>query len=279
MALGADGLYRQAMTASAAKRTESNGNPADQVTKQPREHERGTTGDAPRYAAIKRFIHDAIEGGALKAGDRVPSEAELVTRFGVSRMTANRALRELQSAGVLVRRAGSGSFVAEAKPIGHMIEIRNIADEVRARGHAYRARVVRNEAVKAGVDTAALMGVAAGTRLFHSIIVHHEAEFPIQIEERIVLASVAPDYATTDFTHMTPNEYLTRIAPLERVEHRVRAAMPDDPTRSLLGLEDGEPILVMTRQTWSRGRLVSHAWLTHPANRFELSASFSVPSS
>jgi GntR family histidine utilization transcriptional repressor len=267
------------MTASAAKRTESNGNPAEKVTREPSDRERGTAGDAPRYAAIKRFIHDAIEGGTLKAGDRVPSEAELVTRFGVSRMTANRALRELQSAGVLVRRAGSGSFVAEAKPIGHMIEIRNIADEVRARGHAYRARVVQNEVVKAGVDTAALMGVAAGTRLFHSIIVHHEAEFPIQIEERIVLASVAPDYATTDFTHMTPNEYLTRIAPLERVEHRVRAAMPDDPTRSLLGLEDGEPILVMTRQTWSRGRLVSHAWLTHPANRFELSASFSVPSS
>ncbi len=279
MALDADGLYRQAMTASAAKRTESNGNPAEKVTKQPREHERGTAGDAPRYAAIKRSIHDAIEAGTLRPGDRVPSEAELVTRFGVSRMTANRALRELQSAGVLVRRAGSGSFVAEAKPIGHMIEIRNIADEVRARGHAYRARVVQNEVVKAGVDTAALMGVAAGTRLFHSIIVHHEAEFPIQIEERIVLASVAPDYATTDFTHMTPNEYLTRIAPLERVEHRVRAAMPDDPTRSLLGLEEGEPILVMTRQTWSRGRLVSHAWLTHPASRFELSASFSVPSS
>lgn len=279
MALDADGLYRQAMTASAAKRTESNGNPAEKVTTQPRERERDKADDAPRYAAIKRFIHDAIEGGTLKSGDRVPSEAELVTRFGVSRMTANRALRELQSAGVLVRRAGSGSFVAEAKPIGHMIEIRNIADEVRARGHAYRARVVQNEAVKAGGDTAALMGVAAGTRLFHSIIVHHEAEFPIQIEERIVLASAAPDYATTDFTHMTPNEYLTRIAPLERVEHRVRAAMPDDPTRSLLGLEDGEPILVMTRQTWSRGRLVSHAWLTHPANRFELSASFSVPSS
>lgn len=279
MALRADGLYRQAMTASAAKRTESNGNPAEKVTQQPREDGRGTAGDAPRYAAIKRFIHDAIESGTLKPGDRVPSEAELVTRFGVSRMTANRALRELQSAGVLVRRAGSGSFVAEAKPIGHMIEIRNIADEVRARGHAYRARVVQNEVVKAGVDTAALMGVAAGTRLFHSIIVHHEAEFPIQIEERIVLASVAPDYATTDFTHMTPNEYLTRIAPLERVEHRVRAAMPDDPTRSLLGLEEGEPILVMTRQTWSRGRLVSHAWLTHPASRFELSASFSVPGS
>jgi len=270
MAQGVLGLYRQAMTANTVKRREANGNPAKKGAEEP--------GEAPRYAAIKLSIHEAIKNGTLHPGDRVPSEAELVSRFGVSRMTANRALRELQSAGVLVRRAGSGSFVAEAKPIGHMIEIRNIADEVRARGHAYRARVVRNEAVKAMGDIAALMGVAAGTRLFHSVIVHHEAEFPIQLEERIVLASVAPDYGEMDFTRMTPNEYLTRTAPLERVEHRVRAEMPDDPTRNLLGLTDGEPILVMTRQTWSRGKLVSHAWLTHPASRFELSASFSVSS-
>lgn len=267
------------MTATAAKRRESKTNPTREATDTGPESGRTTNGagEAPRYAAIKMFIRDAIKSGTLRPGDRVLSEAELVSRFGVSRMTANRALRELQSVGVLVRRAGSGSFVAEPRPIGHMIEIRNIADEVRARGHAYRARVVQNEAVKATADTAALMGVAAGTRLFHSIIVHHEAEFPIQLEERIVLASAAPDYGDMDFTRTTPNEYLTRIAPLERVEHRVRAAMPDDPTRTLLGLSDGEPVLVMIRQTWSRGRLVSHAWLTHPANRFELSASFAVP--
>ncbi len=74
----------------------------------------------------------------------------------------------------------------------------------------------------------------------------------------------------------TPNEYLTRIAPLERVEHRVRAAMPDDRVRGMLGLDKEEPVLVMTRRTWSRARLVSHAWLTHPGGRFELSASFST---
>ena len=82
----------------------------------------------PRYAAIKQFLVDAIGDGKLKPGDRVPSESELVAKFGVSRMTANRALRELQSAGLLDRRAGSGTFIAEPRPIGHMIEIRNIAD-------------------------------------------------------------------------------------------------------------------------------------------------------
>lgn len=231
---------------------------------------------APRYAAIKQSISDAIRDGRLKPGDRVPSEAEFVEQFGVSRMTANRALRELQAAGIVVRRAGVGSFIAEPRPIGQMIEIRNIAEEIRERGHVYRARVIQNVLERANADTAPLLEVPLGTKIFHSIIVHHEAEFPIQLEERFVLASIAPDYGTIDFTQMTPNEYLTRIAPLERVEHRVNAMMPDERTHSMLGLAGGEPVLRMTRRTWSRSRLVSHAWLTHPGTRFELSAAFSI---
>ena len=229
----------------------------------------------PRYLAIKQSICDAVRDGALQPGDRVPSEAELVHRFNVSRMTANRALRELQAAGVVVRRAGSGSFIAEPKPIGQMIEIRNIAEEIRQRGHAYRARVIQNREERATVETAPLLEVSVGTKLFHSIIVHHEADFPIQIEERFVLASIAPEYGKLDFTQLTPNEYLTRIAPLERVEHRVCATMPDDRMRGMLGLSDGEPVLQMTRRTWSGSRLVSHAWLTHPGTKFELTAAFS----
>src|SRR3546814_677997 len=114
------------------------------------------------------------------------------------------------------------------------------------------------------------------TKIFHSIIVHHEAEFPIQLEERFVLAAAAPDYGTLDFTQLTPNEYLTRTAPLGRVEHLVCATMPDAQTRDMLSLNEGEPILRMTRRTWSSGRLVSHAWLSHPGTRFELSAAFSI---
>lgn len=236
----------------------------------------GSDTAAPLYALIKQRIADAIKDGSLKPGDRVPSESELVQQFDVSRMTANRALRELQAAGVLVRRAGLGTFVAEPKPIGQLIEIRNIAEEVRARGHVYRARVIHNSAERANAETAPLLETTSGTRLFHSVIVHHEDEFPIQIEERFVLGSIAPDYDKLDFTQLTPNEYLTRIAPLERVEHRVNAMMPDDRTRTMLGLTDNEPVLRMTRRTWSAGRLVSHAWLTHPGKRFELTAAFSV---
>src|SRR3546814_1872386 len=80
----------------------------------------------------------------------------------------------------------------------------------------------------------------------------HEAGLPIQLEERFVLASAAPDYGKMDFSQQTPNEYLVKIAPLERVDHTVRALMPDTKARDLLNMKEGEPALLLIRQTWSR---------------------------
>ncbi len=228
----------------------------------------------PRYAAIKTYILDGIAAGRLKPGDRVSSEHEFGALFGVSRMTVNRALRELKRDGVLVGVAGVGSFVAEPRPQGHLIELRNIAEEVRARGHAYAATVVDNRRLKATREAAACLDVAVGTPVFHSLIVHRENGVAIQLEDRLVLAAAAPDYGTIDFTATTPNEVLMRVAPLERVEHKVRAVIPDDRTRALLAMAPGAPGLLLIRRTWSGGRVVSHAELFHPGDRFEFSDSF-----
>lgn len=230
----------------------------------------------PRYAAIKAYILDAISSGRRRPGDRLESEAELIRQFGVSRMTAHRALRELQDAGVVVRMPGVGSFVADQSAKGQIIEIRNIADEIRSRGHTHSAQVISNKAQKADRKTAALLGVVAGTPIFHSTIVHHQSGVPIQLEDRCVLASAVPGYGQADFTEITPTQYLMRNAPLERVDHIVRAILPDNATRELLQLKEGEPCLLLIRRTWSRSQLVSHARLFHPGSRFEFNDSFNV---
>lgn len=227
----------------------------------------------PLYAVIKNFVIDGIKSGALSPGDRLPSEVELVEKFGVSRMTANRALRELQNEGTITRHAGVGSFIAERHATGQIIEIHNIADEIRSRGHEYHAEVIECHKVQSDPHIAGLMGIASGKPLFHSIIVHFEAGAPLQLEDRYVLIEFAPDYLQADFTRMTPNEYLTRIAPIDRFEHRVKALIPNAEERKLLAIRAGEPALVMERRTWSRNRIASFAKLTHPGNRFELAAS------
>jgi GntR family histidine utilization transcriptional repressor len=230
----------------------------------------------PLYAAIKKSIIEAIGRGDLRPGDRVQSEAEITKQFGVSRMTANRALRELQDVGVLTRLPGVGSFVADASAKGHIIEIRNIADEIRARGHQHSSLVIRNIAEKANRKTAPRLGVAVGTLIYNSMIVHHEAGVPIQLEERFVLGEAAPGYDQADFSQTTPNEFLMRAAPLERVDHVVRAVLPTEEAVKLLGIKPSEPCLLLVRRTWSCSRLVSYAHLTHPGSRYEFEDSFTV---
>src|SRR5437879_12093355 len=66
------------------------------------------------YSSLSRDIHS----GRWKRGERLPSEAQLVERFRVSRITIGRAVRDLQAAGLVERRAGSGTFVKAARGAG-----------------------------------------------------------------------------------------------------------------------------------------------------------------
>src|SRR5271154_2218479 len=114
----------------------------------------------PLYLQVKRHILDNIGSGKWATSTRVPSENDIVKSFGVSRMTANRALRELRDEGVLVRIAGIGSFVADQHAHAHPLEIRGIADEIGRRGHVHRAQIVTLERVRAVGELAEDFGIA-----------------------------------------------------------------------------------------------------------------------
>ncbi|MGO9512256.1 MAG: histidine utilization repressor [Steroidobacteraceae bacterium] len=228
----------------------------------------------PLYLKVKRHILDNIGSGKWRPSDRVPSENEIVKAFGVSRMTANRALKELRDEGVLVRIAGVGSFVADRHARAHPLEIRSIADEIRERGHVHRAEVVSLERIRAVADLAEDFGVAPRTELYCSVIVHFENDRPVQLEDRYVLPKLAPDYLTVDFTRTTPYDYLVKVAPLQDAEHLLRAVMPDERTRKLLAMKRDEPCLLMIRRTWAAGQIASVARLYYPGSRYEMSGRF-----
>ena len=228
----------------------------------------------PLYLQVKQHILDNIGSGKWGAATRVPSENDLVKSFGVSRMTANRALRELRDEGIVVRIAGVGSFVADHHAQGHPLEIRGIDTEIRRRGHSHRSEVVALERVRAVGQLAEDFDVAPRSDLFFSAIVHFESDQPIQLEDRYVAPRLAPDYLSHDFTQRTPHEYLMQAAPLQEAEHVLRAEMPDERIRRLLAMERLEPCLVVIRRTWTAGQIASVARLYHPGSRYELSGRF-----
>ena len=233
----------------------------------------------PRYQQLKEMIIRRISDGELLPLDRVPSENELVETMQVSRMTANRALRELTSEGYVDRIAGRGTFVADFRARSHLLEVQNIADEIARRGHSHRSEVVRQSRQRARGEIARALHVDQGSNIFHLLLVHLENGVPVQVEDRHVLADFAPDCLAQDFTRVTPSAYLTGIAPLAEAEQVVRAANPNRAIQKHLQMTAGEPCLVVIRRTWSHGRPVTFARLHHPGSRYELTGHYTPPGS
>ena len=224
----------------------------------------------PRYQELKDLIIGRIASGELRPHDRVPSEHELVDAMNVSRMTAKRALRELNDEGYVERVAGRGTFVADYRSQSHVLEVQNIADEIAGRGHSHASTVVRQSKQHARGDVAKALQVEQGTDVFHLLLVHYENGAPIQVEDRHVLASFAPGCLEQDFEKVTPSAYLTTVAPLQEADHVVRAVLPNAAVRQHLQMTAGEPALVVIRRTWSDGRPVTFTRLHHPGSRYEL---------
>jgi GntR family histidine utilization transcriptional repressor len=226
-----------------------------------------------RYLQVKNHILDGIRELRWSEGERVPSENQLVKTYDVSRMTARRALKELTSEGVLFSRQGQGTFVATAKSRSSIMTLRNIADEIKDRGHQHSCKILcleqqQNESI------AERFGLISNPTIYFSRIIHYENKIPIQLEERFVKPELAPEYLLQDYQSTTAYEYLMKVCPVSEAEHQVEALMPSSEQSNWLEMSQLEPCLKLTRTTWSNNQIASFAWLYHPGDRFQLGSHF-----
>ncbi len=228
------------------------------------------------FQQIKTIVRDKVRAGEWNTGDRIPSEVDLATTYGVARMTVNRALRELTEEGVLERVAGIGTFVAVSKPKLNLLVITHIRDEIRACGHDYSCRVVMQRPEFAPPEIAGAFGIEPNAPIFRLICVHLDNGRPLQLEDRYVNPAAAPAFLAQDFTVEPPSEYLfNNISHHElEIEHVVDAAHPSEAQALLLEIEVNEPCLILTRRTWTAGVPVTFARFFHPAHRYSLGSRF-----
>ncbi|NNE22296.1 MAG: histidine utilization repressor [Rhizobiales bacterium] len=224
----------------------------------------------PLYVQLKEHILARIRSREWAPGSRVLSENEIVEQFSVSRMTANRALKELTQEGFLARVPGVGTFVKEPPQRASLLEIRNIADEIAARGHFHSSEIAHKGLVDASPAIAEEFETNAGARLFHITMVHRENGVPVQLEDRYVNPLAAPDFLNLDFAGITPTAYLVANVPVDELEHTVEAMMPSPQEQALLDVPAGEPCLTLHRRSWSRDRVVTAVRFTYPASRHAL---------
>ena len=233
-----------------------------------------TTQAVAPYARIKQWLKDELARGRWPPGAAMPSDAELVAQFGVSRMTVTRALNELRSEGLIERVQGVGTFAAHLFRVSSTLRIRDLHEEITARGHQHHAEVhlVRQEPAADGL--AQRLSLAVGAPVFHTLIVHFEDGLALQCEDRYVNPASAPGYLDNDFTRITPTQYLLQVAPLWEAQYSIEAALPSAQEAKLLGIRRDEPCLIVVRRTVSQEQPITLVRLVHPGTRYLLQGEF-----
>ena len=239
----------------------------------------------PAYQRIKNAILDNIHSGKWQAGNAISTEMALAEEFGVSRMTVNRALKELSEERVLERRQGSGTFVAQQQFNHTFVEVRNIAEDLKSANRDYEAKVVSKRAVTAamlddelrrkfGIDEMATVTHtdASDTPVLYEVKIIHVADGqPIQFEERWVDAKKVPHFIDQDFTVVNTSDYLVAKIPLESGSYTIRALAAPNEVADALQIAPQSPTLVLRRQTYSAGQVVTFVKMWHAGDRYQFS--------
>ena len=224
-------------------------------------------------------LRHAIASGDLGPGARLPSEAALGERWGVSRVTVRRALHELELEGLIVRRAGAGTFVAaratdHARPV--MADLPNLLGSVRAAGRSTSIRVISSATVPASDQVAQALGLAPAAPVLRCERVRMIDGQPFSYLLSWTPAGLVPRVGARRLNATPIVELMEGAGVTVRSASQTLVAQPAAPeVAQALGVSAGVAVIGMTRlATDADGRPVEYlfaAWHpTRAAFQFEL---------
>jgi GntR family histidine utilization transcriptional repressor len=229
---------------------------------------------ATRHDHIVEDIRSLIVDGRWPPGSQLPVETDLAGRYGVSRMTMNKALGQLAREGFLVRRKKSGTQVAQPRAESAVVAITDIRDEVQSSGRAYRFHLIARRMRPGKEDDALLLGhVECGAVLWLQGL-HLADDRPFCLETRLINPAVAEGAKDQDFTALPPGAWLLGAVPWSVASHRVRAVNATAAEAKVLALAPGEACLEVVRRTHVAGAWVTGVRLLYPGSAHQLVANF-----
>jgi GntR family transcriptional regulator len=205
-------------------------------------------GSRPLYAQVRERLIERIRSGEWKPGQLIANEFEIAAEFGVSQGTARKAIGDLASEGLVVRRQGRGTFVVEHTPAHVLFRFFNLFD---ADGAAVvpDSRDVRSSVAHASSEEHEALGLDAGARVIRITRVRTRDGAPF-IAETIALPE-ALFQGLAEQAEM-PNTLYDLFQKaygvlVTRTDDRLSAVAADTETAAALGIVPGTPLLRIGR--------------------------------
>jgi len=224
-----------------------------------------------KYPLIKSTLKERLLSGHYPEGEPLPSEPQIAREFGVSRMTARRALDELDREGYVYRVQGAGTFPSGKRFQQGAFQVRLFADW--SQQPDKRVVVLRAEHIHATPEIASVLHLEPGEGVFFVHRVRSAHAEPVVIEKRYVDASVLPELLDHDLQTVSVHDLLATRAnvPLTRVMQSLEAVDLRQEEAELLGVPLGAAAFLMRRTIFSKSRRISYVnyWIRGDRFRFQ----------
>lgn len=204
----------------------------------------------PKYYTVKRHLLASIE--TLEPGSPVPTERELATELGTSRTTVRQALVELVEEGRLVRRQGSGTYVAEAKMTWPQ-DLAGFTEQAIANGLTPSSRLLESVRIRADDEIAEKLALRRGAAVYRIDRLRLADEQPIAVESSLLPAERFPRLGTIMRTSGSLHSVLADVfdVRLRLGEESIEVAPASPEHASLLQTDTGSPLLVVKRRSFA----------------------------
>jgi GntR family transcriptional regulator len=203
----------------------------------------------PKYYAVKRHLLDFI--GSLEPGAAVPTERELALQMGTSRTTVRQALGELVVEGRLVRRQGSGTYVAEPK-ITWPLYLASFTEQVEASGFTASAEVLGTQRIAASAELVQRLHVRPRAPVYKLERLRLADSWPIAVETSWLPAERFPGLTRLIRTHGSLHAILAGHygIRMQAGEESIETAPASPREAGPLRVDVGTPMLVVSRQNF-----------------------------
>ncbi|MBS0367684.1 MAG: GntR family transcriptional regulator [Proteobacteria bacterium] len=210
----------------------------------------------PLYEQVRESVRGDILNGTLQHHARIPSEKELMTLFGVSRITVRQALGDLERDGMIFRIPGKGSYVAkpEEKATQELARLQGFAEAMAEQGYSARNRVVGLANLPADAHIAERLRIPVGAPVTEIRRVRYLDDKPISfdityVREELGRSLAREDLAGRDLFLILEKDY---GLPLGHADQSIQALIADDTLAAYLDVQTGSPVLHIERLAFTR---------------------------
>ncbi len=230
----------------------------------------------PHHRRIEQILRERIT--SMKPGDRLPSDAELVAEFGVSRMTARNAMQRLADEGLVARQPGRGSFVGERATHRRTDRLMTFSREMARQGRIPSSRLLARAIRPSTRAEATSLDLTPGTPIIEVRRIRVADGEPIAVEAAILIRSCAATVMSADLEHGSLHDAVARAGlTLYAGTGTIGAAVATASDARLLELRRGDPLLVERRVIVdAQGQPVEATESRYAAIRYALEVSFEV---